>query len=144
MAGKIDRYKQKILLPLHIMKGIFIAIVLMNLFLPTTRLDTAAVSVLAGLGLKLLLVLCTAMIIIFHFWGLLNGLGYFNQSVPMVPIIIIRAVESFLLGANGAVNWVPFGITLFLDLVFLIYLLKDKSSYEYIREKNSELVEEDL
>lgn len=73
------------------------------------------------------------LIVIFWFFGLLGGLGYFGQATPIVQIGIIRIVQcgSYLLFKIRVVNWVMIGIFILLDIVFLLFLLFDKANYSY-------------
>lgn len=79
------------------------------------------------------------LIVIFWFFGLLGGLGYFEQATPIVQIGITRIVQcgSYLLFKIKIVNWITIGIFILLDIVFLLFLLFDKANYSY------EVVEED-
>lgn len=129
----LNIYERKILQTLDTMKWIYLAIVLLNLALPVVAPTVV--------GIRLFL---QWVVILIHGWGLLNGLSYFSQSVPAVPVLGVRLVQVGWYLYFKDINWIPFSILLVLDILFILYLYNHKSKYEYIRVKNSELDEEEL
>lgn len=109
----------------YIMKILFAIICCINIFLPFYR------------DWKFHFSIFQVLILIFWFIGLLGGLGYFNQSTPIVQIGLIRIVQIciYLLFKFKLINWVIIGIFLFFDIAFLMLLLFDKANYEYVTEE---------
>ena len=74
------------------------------------------------------------------FFGLLGGLGYFNQYTPILPIGIIRIVEIgyALLFKFKVTSWIAIGVFILIDIIFIAFLLLDKASYAYVTEEDKD------
>lgn len=113
-----------IMLRLTIMKSLFTVLSIFNLFLP--------LFVPMSMGISSLF---QWMIIGIHFIGLLNGLGYFNQWIPLLPWFFTRFVQVlyYVFISSKDLSWLIFGILVFIDIVFIFILLITKSRYKFER-----------
>ena len=120
----MNKYESNIMVNTVIMKVFYVVIVLVNLLLPYHRDWHWSFSIFQ------------LAIVITWFFGLMGGLGYFNQNTPILPLGIIRILQIglYLLFKHKAVNWIIIGIYLALDATFLLFLLFDKANYEYVEE----------
>lgn len=75
----------------------------------------------------------TIMIIIW-LYGLINGLGYLNQNVPLFQIGIVRGGQiAYLMLRHSSIS-LPSAVALVvLDVVWVVYLLSHKAKYYYER-----------
>jgi hypothetical protein len=72
-------------------------------------------------------------------YGLMGGLGYFNQATPILAIGILRMLQAgcYLIFRRSQINWIVFAIFIALDVIFTIFLIFDKANYEYVKEEVS-------
>lgn len=64
-----------------------------------------------------------------------------TQSIPLAADFIIRALQALIfIYWRKDLSWISFGVLIFLDCLFLLLLVLDKSSYkyEYITRENDE------
>lgn len=121
----MNKYEKSLMFNTYIMKVGFVLILLTNLFIPVFK-DTYFHFSLFQLGA-----------IIIWLFGLLSGLGYFNQDTPILQIFILRIFEMgwYALLHRQKTNWWMFVIFIILDVVYMAFLLIDKSSYTYETEE---------
>lgn len=74
---------------------------------------------------------------IIWFYGLLNGIGYFNQEVPILGIGLVRIFEGlfYYVVARGSFNWVLFIVFIVMDSLYSLFMYLDRNSYYYITEE---------
>lgn len=127
-GNPMNKYERGILLNTFIMKVLYVILLLVNLFLPTIKNTYFHFSILQ------------IVVIITWFFGLLGGLGYFNQYTPILPIGIIRIVEIgyALLFKFKVTNWIAIGVFILIDIIFIAFLLLDKASYAYVTEEDKD------
>ena len=122
--------KDSIMRNVKLMKVFFTVIAFVDLLLSIRKEQFLGFSVLQ------------VVVVIIWFIGLLNGIGYFSQTVPMLPITIVRILEIIFYGLiRGNANWLHFALMVILDVLFMAFLYADKIQYEYIYEEE---VEEDV
>ena len=125
----MNKYERGILLNTFIMKVLYVILLLVNLFLPTIKNTYFHFSILQS------------VVIIMWLFGLLGGLGYFNQYTPILPIGIIRIIEIgyALLFKFKVTNWIAIGVFILIDIIFTVFLLLDKASYAYVTEEDKDV-----
>ena len=119
----MNRYERNLMFNIKVMKILYLVIVCLNIFLP----------IKAGM----IFYLSIPQIIICFIWlfGLLNGMGYFSQHLPILPIGITRFIEILYYGVlRGSMNWWAFAIQVMVDIIYFTFLVFDKSNYTYERE----------
>lgn len=123
----ITKYEKSIMFNVHVMKVAFVVITILNLALPIYKT-----------GYKFSIFQCIVPII--WFYGLLNGIGYFKQEVPVLGIGILRIFEGlfYFIIARSKFNWGMFLIFIIMDILYAFFFYLDRNSYYYIDE-----VEED-
>ena len=74
---------------------------------------------------------------IIWFYGLLNGIGYFSQEVPVLGIGLVRIFEGlfYFVIARSKFNWILFIVFIIIDIVYALFLYLDRNSYYYITEE---------
>ena len=62
-----------------------------------------------------------------------NGRKVFEPNVPIVQIAVCRILEIayFLLAKKKIVNWKVFVILVFMDVLYIAFILLDKAAYYY-------------
>lgn len=125
----MNKYERGILLNTFIMKVLYVILLLVNLFLPTIKNTYFHFSILQ------------IVVIIMWLFGLLGGLGYFNQYTPILSIGIIRIIEIgyALLFKFKVTNWIAIGVFILIDIIFTVFLLLDKASYAYVTEEDKDV-----
>lgn len=118
----MDDYQKKMLATLRVMKVLCGIGVAANITLHP-----------GGTPIGLRLSLGAIFIIGAWIWGLLNGLGYFNQSIPIFFLGLCRLVQAGYNLWRGKFNTLVFCILIVVDVIWLFYLLIHKSKYEYER-----------
>ena len=119
----MNRYEKNLMFNVTVMKVLYVIIVFVNIFVSQKK------GVLISLNL-LQIALCFAW-----FFGLLGGLGYFGQRLPIIPLGIIRLLEVLYYGVlRSRMNWWVFVIQVMLDIIYFTFLLFDKSNYAYEKE----------
>ena len=125
----MNRYERNIMLNTYVMKVGYILLIVVNL----------AVHCLKGTHSRLWLLQITACLV----WilGLLGGLGYLNQMVPILQIGIVRIIECLylLLFKYKETRWWVVGLYILVDVIYVVYLLIDKSNYEYVVEDEKDV-----
>ena len=121
----MNKYEKSLMFNVTIMKIGFVIIALTNFFLPVYK-DTYFQFSLFQIG-----------VIIIWFYGLMNGIGYGHQNVPIVAIGLLRIAEA---GYHALIhfektNWWVFLVFIVMDVIYLAFLLIDKSSYTYTTEE---------
>lgn len=103
------------------MKAFFIAIFIINLFMPLFAPFTFGYTSIFQW-----------LVIIFHFVGLLAGLAYTKQRVLILPIGITRILEVlwYVFVASNSFNFPILWIILILDTVNILFLLYFKGRYK--------------
>lgn len=125
----MNRYERSIMLNTYVMKVGYVLLVIINL----------AASCLKGIHSRLWLmqvVICLVWIL-----GLLGGLGYLNQMVPILQVGIVRIIECLylLLFKYKETRWWVVGLYVLVDVIYVVYLLIDKSNYEYVVEDEKDV-----
>lgn len=117
----MNKYEANIMVNTFVMKVLYCIIVVVNLALPFYKNWEWHFSILQLVA------------VIIWFFGLLGGLGYFNQATPILQIGILRIFQlgAYFLFKRAIINWVIIIVFLALDVFFLLFLLFDKSNYYY-------------
>lgn len=67
-------------------------------------------------------------------YGLINGLGYLDQNVPLFQTGIVRGGQiAYLLLRHSVINLPSTVILIVLDVIWIVYLLSHKAKYYYER-----------
>ena len=124
----MNQYENSILANTIIMRIFFIVIALVNGLLPYTKDFTWNFSIFQ------------LIIIVAWFFNLLGGLGYFNQATFILPVGITRIIQIlvYLLLKFRKINWWIIGVYVFLDIIYLVFLLFDKANYTYITVEDND------
>lgn len=132
---------KKLMTNLTISKGMCFVVVFCNLAFPLY--NNAYFKVIP---LQLLL-------IVFWLYGLLGHLGYFKTQIakeddkiiyepntPILQIAFCRIVEIayFLIAKKDVVNWKVFAVLVFMDIIYIAFMLLDKSAYYYEMDASDE------
>lgn len=127
----MNQYERSIMFNTYVMKVGYVALVILNIGLPC----------IDGTHSRLWLMQISACVV--WVFGLLGGLGYFNQLVPILQIGIVRIIECLylLLFKYKVTIWWAVGIYILADVIYLVYLLIDKSNYEYVIEESEDDVD---
>lgn len=127
-GNTMNKYEKSILVNTFFMKCLYAIVVLVNLFLPIVKGTYFHFSILQ------------LAIIITWLFGLLGGLGYFNQYTPILPVGVIRIIEIgySLLFRFKQTNWLFIMICVLIDVIFIVFLLLDKASYTYVIEEDKD------
>lgn len=124
-----NRYEKSMLSNLTVLKCMFLAVVLLNLFLPIVYPNRLGITVLLQW-----------IVIGFHGWSLLYGLGYLmGQKIHVVKVLITRIVEVLFYLYFDDVNWIPFSLLFILDLAFFYWLYMCKAKYGFDKSKIKEV-----
>lgn len=129
---ELNKYEKAMMGSLSVIKALGVAVVLMNTFMPlvSSKTDESL-----GIWSWVLICLLQIIVLIFHGWGFLGATSYLmHQPVLMAQVLALRTIQIVLFTYLFSINWVPMGIVLFLDVIFLTMLLLDKSSYRYGKE----------
>jgi hypothetical protein len=112
------------MLRLTLLKAVFTILAIFNMFLPIFNPTSIGLSSLFQW-----------VIVAIHFIGLLNGIGYFNQWVPLVPLFFVRVGEVlfYVFLSKKDIYWPVFSIVLIVDMLFILLLLMTKSKYKIER-----------
>lgn len=129
--SKLNKYEKSMLGNLTIIKAGYIAVLLLNIFLPI-------VSSKSGDGLPMwghaIVLITQLLVLLFHTLGLLGSHAIImGQPIFMGPLLGSRFAQFLIMLYFWQINWFPYGLVLALDVAFTMMLLLDKSSYEYIR-----------
>ncbi len=74
------------------------------------------------------------ILILIWLYGLINGLGYLNQNVPLFQIGIVRGGQiAYLLLRHFTVSLPSAVILIAMDVIWVVYLLSHKAKYYYER-----------
>ena len=74
------------------------------------------------------------ILILIWLYGLINGLGYLNQNVPLFQIGIVRGWQiAYLLLRHFTVSLPSAVILIAMDVIWVVYLLSHKAKYYYER-----------
>jgi hypothetical protein len=125
MRSKHNSYEKEILLPLKILSIMYGIYVIVNLSLPIYRpLSFGVTSIFSYISIVSVGI------------GVIGAHGYFGQPSPLLPCLLVRLVQfviTFLkpIGSKKLIL-VSFLLLLILDIVINIYILNDRSTYEYI------------
>lgn len=122
----MNRYERNLMLNVTLMKIFYVCLVLVNILLPVQRNTFFSTNLLQ------------IIVVIVWFFGLLGGMGYFDQMTPVLPIGIVRFVELIYYGflKEGYLNWIAFVIYVGLDIIYMTFLFFDKAGYEYKKEED--------
>lgn len=117
----MNKYESNILANTLIMKIMYVLLLIVNMLLPYHK------------GWNWTFSIFQFAIVVIWFFGLLGGLGYFNQATPILPLGITRIVQlgSYCLFKFHKINWGIIGIFILMDVIFLLFLLFDKANYKY-------------
>lgn len=119
----MNRYEKNLMFNVTVMKVLYVIIVFVNIFISQKKGVFFSLNIFQ-------IILCVAW-----FFGLLGGLGYFGQKLPIIPLGIIRVLEALYYGLlRGKLNWWVFAIQVMLDIIYFTFLLFDKSNYAYEKE----------
>lgn len=123
----MNKYERNLMFNITVMKVIYVLIIFCNLLLPIRRDVLFSISPLQIIA------------IIIWLFGLLGGMGYFDQRTPVLPIGILRFVEILYYAVlrTDYINWIGFGICVLLDIIFIAFLFFDKANYTYVKEDAS-------
>lgn len=121
----MNKYESNIMANTLIMKIFYVIIVIVNMALPYYKDWHWTFSIFQF------------AIVIIWFFGLLGGLGYFNQTTPILPLGISRIIQVgvYLLFKFKQINWAVIGVFILLDIIYLVFLLFDKANYYYETEE---------
>ena len=120
----MNRYEKNLMFNVTVMKVLYVVIVFVNIFISQKKGVFFSLNIFQ-------IVLCVTW-----FFGLLGGLGYFGQKIPIIPLGIIRVLEALYYGLlRGKLNWWVFAIQVMLDIIYFTFLLFDKSNYAYEKEE---------
>lgn len=121
----MNKYEKSMMFNLTIMKVGFVIILITNLLLPIYKDTYFQFSLFQGVAVCIWL------------YGLLTGLGYFNQNTPILAISILRIAEAgyYAILHLQRTNWIIFMIFIILDVIYLSFLLVDKANYRYETEE---------
>lgn len=121
----MNKYERNLMFNVHVMKLIYVLVVFCNLLLPIRRDTLFCISPLQIVA------------VIVWLFGLLGGMGYFDQRTPILPIGILRFVEVLYYGVlrTNYINWIGFAIYVVLDIIFMAFLFFDKANYTYVKEE---------
>lgn len=121
----MNKYESNIMANTLIMKIFYVIIVIVNMALPYYKDWHWTFSIFQF------------AIVIIWFFGLLGGLGYFNQTTPILPLGISRIIQVgvYLLFKFKQINWAVIGVFILLDVIYLVFLLFDKANYYYETEE---------
>lgn len=112
-------------LRLTLIKSGFMAILILNFFLPIFEPKVMGV-----------VSLFQWILVFVHFIGMLNSTGYFTHWIPLVPWFVVRLLEiayyTFVSGRD--LSWTIFSVVLVVDVLYFILLLETKSNYKFVRE----------
>lgn len=125
----MNRYEQSIMLNTYVMKVGYVLLVIINLAAPCLK------------GIHSRLWLMQVVICLVWILGLLGGLGYLNQMVPILQVGIVRIIECLylLLFKYKETRWWVVGLYVLVDVIYVVYLLIDKSNYEYVVEDEKDV-----
>lgn len=117
----MNRYEANIMVNTFVMKVLYCILLIVNMALPFYKNWVWHFSIIQ------------LIIVVIWFFGLLGGLGYFNQSTPILQIGIVRIFQlgAYFLFKRAMINWIVILVYLALDLFFLLFLLFDKANYYY-------------
>ena len=121
----MNRYERSIMLNTYVMKVGYVLLVIINLAAPCLK----------GIHSRLWLM----QVVICLVWIL--GLGYLNQMVPILQVGIVRIIECLylLLFKYKETRWWVVGLYVLVDVIYVVYLLIDKSNYEYVVEDEKDV-----
>ena len=113
----MNRYERSIMLNTYVMKVGYVLLIVINLVVPCLKGTHSRLWLLQ-------IVACLVWIL-----GLLGGLGYLNQMVPILQIGIVRIIECLylLLFKYKETRWWIIGLYILIDVIYVVYLLIDKS-----------------
>ena len=121
----MNKYEKSLMFNITVMKIGFAIIALVNLFFPVYKDEVFQFSLfqIGAVGI--------------WFFGMLGGMGYLNQSIPIVQIGLLRIFEVmfYVILRLDRVNWWAFLIFIILDVAYLVFLLLDKANYSYEYEE---------
>lgn len=120
----MNRYEKNLMVNITIMKVLYVVTLFINLLVPVKRNTIFYVSVFQ------------IVVVIVWFFGLLGGMGFFDQRTPILPIGIIRFIEIIYYGVirAGFISWISIGVYIIFDIIFVAFLFFDKANYEYVTE----------
>lgn len=120
----MNRYERNLMVNITIMKILYVLTLFINLLIPIKRSTFFYVS------------LFQIIIVIIWFFGLLGGMGFFDQRTPILPIGVVRLIEIIYYGVirTGFINWIALGIYIIFDIIYIAFLFFDKANYEYKSE----------
>jgi hypothetical protein len=130
---KLNKYDKAILFNPKLLKIIFLAIVLLNLFMPLFSP--------ASMGYKNFfqwyIIVVHAVGLTYALGGVKNIISLTSQHIPFVHIFVIRCLEVLwhTLVSSTKFNWMPLLMVLILDLLFIVLLFMDKREYRYEIER---------
>lgn len=124
----MNKYERNLMFNVSVMKIIYVLIVICNLLLPIRRDVFISISPLQIVA------------VIIWLFGLLGGMGYFDQRTPILPIGILRFIEVLYYAVlrTKYINWVSFCVYLILDIIFVAFLFFDKANYMYVKEDSTD------
>lgn len=113
------------------MKVFFVVIVIANLFMPLK---------ITSNGLSFSFSIFNLIVIAITFYALLNGLGYFGQNIPFLPIGMVRIVQGlfYYIVRPGKFNWYGFIVLVIIDAFFILFLFMDRRNYTYVEEEDED------
>ena len=119
----MNRYERSIMLNTYVMKVGYVLLVIINLAAPCLK----------GIHSRLWLM----QVVICLVWIL----GYLNQMVPILQVGIVRIIECLylLLFKYKETRWWVVGLYVLVDVIYVVYLLIDKSNYEYVVEDEKDV-----
>lgn len=123
----MNKYEKNLMFNVIVMKIIYCIIIFVNLLVPIRRNVYFIISPLQ------------VIIVIVWLFGLLGGMGFFDQRTPVLPIGLLRFIEILDYGVlrTNYMNWWAFAIFVVLDMIFTTFLFFDKANYSYVKEAST-------
>lgn len=136
----MNRYEKSILFKLNVAKVLYVIVAIVNLAMPLYN------------DLKWTFSIFQLIVCVIWLFGMLAAIGIFctntheikgdvviyeqNTSPVIIALGICRIIEAFYYYVfhQDEINWIAYGILIFIDLFYLIFILIDKANYEYARQ----------
>ena len=126
--NKLTSYDKSILFPVKVSNVMFVLYVIINLFCPIYADSSMGYTKIFSYNS----IICVLI-------GVMGVHGYFNQCVPILPLLLVRVFQFLLcniLKKMIDVNVIIFIIFCVIDIGYIAFFFIDRANYEYVCEED--------